>query len=123
MTLPSTLRSGSHALALLGPAARDAEAGDHLVEDEQRARLVGELAQVARKPSAGGDQAHVGREGSQDDRELVLGRSALHRLEVVPGHHDRVGRLRIGSRPATPVCPGWPAPEPASASSPSTCPW
>ena len=45
MTLPMTVRSGSDAGELLGAAGRDAEAGDDLVEDEQRAVGVGALAQ------------------------------------------------------------------------------
>ena len=39
---------GRDAVALLRAAAGDAEAGDHLVEDEQRARRVAELAQRLR---------------------------------------------------------------------------
>ena len=40
--LPEDGQIRRHAVALLGTAARDAEAGDHLVEDEERARRVAE---------------------------------------------------------------------------------
>ena len=43
--LPRIVRSGRDAEPLLRAAARDAEAGDHLVEDEQRSRRVAELSQ------------------------------------------------------------------------------
>ena len=51
---PSTVRSGRDAVELLRPTARDAEAGDHLVEDEQGAGRVAEGASASRKPGAGG---------------------------------------------------------------------
>ena len=44
---------GPDAEARLGAAGTDAEAGDHLVEDEQRAVGPGRLAEVLRKPATG----------------------------------------------------------------------
>jgi len=52
--LPSIVRSGVTPEALLGAAARDAEAGDDLVEDEQRARRVAHCRSGLEKSVGGG---------------------------------------------------------------------
>ena len=57
MTLPMTSRSGVHAGQLLGAAAGDAEAGDDLVEDEQRAgggRALAQQLEEARRRAGRG---------------------------------------------------------------------
>ena len=78
-----------HAGQLLRAARRDAEAGDHLVEDQQRVVAGAEVAQQLEEAGRGRDQAHVGRIGLDQHRgELVLGERGAHRLGIVPGHDD-----------------------------------
>ena len=70
------VKSGRTPARSWAPPRRDAEAGDDLVEDEQRAVGVGLLAQQLEEAGLRGDDAHVGREWLGDDRgELVLGRA------------------------------------------------
>ena len=73
---------------LLRATARDAEAADHLVEDQQRAGRVRPLAQQLQEAVPRRHEAHVGRQRlGEDRRELVsLGRRE-ERLGVVPRHH------------------------------------
>ena len=53
-----------HAEALLRAAQGEPEAGDHLVEDQQRAGRVAQLAHAARgSPEAGSSVAEVARDG------------------------------------------------------------
>ena len=86
-----------HAAALLRPARRDAEAGDDLVEDQQRAGVVGALAQQLQEAGLRGDEPHVRRVGLGDDRrQPVRARSRDERLRVVPRHHDRLLGGRLG---------------------------
>ena len=59
---------GQDAEALLGAAARDAEAGDHLVEDEQRAGGVAERAERLEEAGRGRDAAHVPGDRLDEDR-------------------------------------------------------
>ena len=76
---------GPHAVQLLRPAARDPEAGDHLVEDEQRARRVAERAQRLEEAGLRRDDAHVpGDRLDQDAREPL----------AVAGHGLRRPRRR-----------------------------
>ena len=106
------VRSGSHAVALLGAAAGDAEAGDHLVEDRAARRCrVGALAQQLEEPGCGRHDAHVGRHRLGDDRrELVaLGRRD-QRLGVVPGHDHGRRRGRRRDARGWPGSPAWPGP-------------
>src|SRR5690606_24650315 len=58
---------GPHAGALLGPAAGDPEAGDDLVEDEERADPVALGPQPLEEPGGGRDEAHVGGDRLDDD--------------------------------------------------------
>ncbi len=70
---------GFDAVQLLGAAAGDAEAGDHLVEDEQGAGLAGGLAEELEEAVGGWDDAHVGgdrlgQEGGDRDARRGRGR-------------------------------------------------
>jgi hypothetical protein len=58
----------------------DAEAGDHLVEDEQRAALVTELPHALEEPRCRRDDAHVPGDGLDEDAGRALDR-ALDALE------------------------------------------
>src|SRR5581483_4240082 len=83
------------AVPLLRTAARDAEAGDHLVEDEQRARGVAERAQRLEKAVDRRDDAHVPGDRLDDDRRepLAVAHDRLGcRVDVVVGADDRVAR-------------------------------
>ena len=88
---------GQDAEALLGAAAGDAEAGDHLVEDQQCARRVAERAQRLEEPGRGRHDAHVPGHRLDDDRgepfAVALDRGG-GRVEVVVGRDDGVGRRR-----------------------------
>ena len=70
--LPEDRQVGPDAEALLRAAAGDAEAGDHLVEDEQRARGVAERAQRLEEPGLRRDAAHVPGDRLDEDRGEVL---------------------------------------------------
>ena len=60
MILPRQVRSGVTPNSCCAPPGAGAKARDHLVEDQQRAVRVAERhAAPRRKPSAGGDHAHV----------------------------------------------------------------
>ena len=79
---------GEDAEALLGAAAGDAEAGDHLVEDQQRAGGVAERAQRLEEARRRRDDAHVPGHRLDDDRRRALRRSAR------PPPRSRRGRCR-----------------------------
>ena len=84
-----------HAEALLGAARSQAEPRDDLVEDEQRARRVTQLAQALEKARLGRYDTHVRGHGLDDDAGHlagVLGKQALDALEVVIGGEQGVGR-------------------------------
>ena len=66
------VRSGRTPYTLLRPAAGDAEAGDHLVEDEQRARRVAERPQRLEEAGLGRDDAHVPGHGLDEDAGQTL---------------------------------------------------
>ena len=78
---------------LLRPAARDAEAGDHLVEDEEGAGSVAQGPERFEEPRRGRDDAHVPRDRLDDHRRETLA-VALDRggsgVDVVVGGDDRV---------------------------------
>ena len=89
ITLPKHHRSGvtpDHAVA---PAGAEAEAGDDLVEDEERADGVAGGAQPLEEPGHRRDQVHVGRHRLDDD--------AGHPL-VERGHHVVGDDLGVGHR-------------------------
>ena len=81
ITLPSVVRSGVDAEALARAAGRDAEAGHHLVEDQQRAVLVGERAQRREEAGIGRDEARVADDRLDDDRGDAAGVLAQQRLD------------------------------------------
>ena len=94
-TLPNIDRSGVMPTRPCAPAGPSAEAGDHLVEDEQRARARCSGARSpARKPSAGRDEAHVGGDRLDEHRGEVGAVAVERRVErgvVVVGDDDGVG--------------------------------
>ena len=123
--LPEHRQVGADAEPLLRAAARDPEAGDHLVEDEQRARRVAELAQRLEEARRGRDDAHVPGDRLDDHAREALA-VALERpgggVDVVVRRDDRVRSGPAGT-PAVAGTPSVAGPEPASASSESACPW
>ncbi len=104
MTLPKVTRSGAHVasyarLELEPAAARDAEAGHDLVDDEQRAVRLRDAREPGVEARQRRDHAHVGGGGLGDDGGDVVavrGERGLDRGEVVVGQHDRLVRLRAG---------------------------
>ncbi len=102
MTLPKVTRSGvqrvvGSRLELEPAAAGDAEAGHHLVDDEERAVRLRDPGEGGVEAVARRDDAHVrGRGLGDDDGDLVavLGERGLDRGDVVVRQHDRVVRLR-----------------------------
>ena len=102
-------RSARHAEALLRAAEREAEAGPHLVEDQQRAARRAELlAGSARKPSRGASnvvgsritQAVSSSSASSTDCEIVVREGVGQRRDVASG----MPRLRSVTRDV-PVVP------------------
>ena len=109
------------------PAGRaGAEAGHHLVADEERAVPGAGLGEEGVEAGLGRDDAHVAGGGLGDqagDPVGVLGEDLLDRGPVVVGQHQR--QLGRGDRDAR-ACRGRRSvarPEPAEASSESTWPW
>ena len=73
----------------------EAEAGDHLVENQHRAVLAGELAQPLQTFARLLQQAIVGRQRFDDGRGDVLaglGERPFQRRDVTQRNHQRVGR-------------------------------
>ena len=113
--LPRSVRSGSDAVALLRAAARDAEARDHLVEDEQRAGRVAERAQRLEEARLGGTTPMFPATGSTMIAAslAVLGDGRGDRVDVVVRHDDRVVRATPPARRALAGMPSVATPEPA----------
>ena len=91
---------GRDAVALLGPTPRDAEAGDHLVEDEQRAARVAQHPQRLEESRRGRNDAHVARDGLDENRReplAVLRDGCSDGVDVVVGQHDRVAATPDGN--------------------------
>ncbi len=91
------------ALGLSGqaPAARGggAEAGEHLVPDQQRAVAAGDLAQERVEALGGLHDAHVAGHGLRDERGdalAVLGEHGLDGGAVVVVHHEGLGGGGLG---------------------------
>ena len=76
----------------LAAAPGDAEAGDDLVDDEQRAHTVALGPEALEEAGLRGDQAHVGRDGLDDHAGGVL----VELRHDVVGHDGRVGHGRLG---------------------------
>ncbi len=92
--LPEDRQVGPDAVALLGAAAGDAKAGDHLVEHEQRARDVAERAQRLQEAGLRRDAAHVAGHRLDEDRREVLAVALDRRcrkIDVVVVDDDGVG--------------------------------
>ncbi len=73
-----------------GPAASESEAGDDLIEQQERAGVVARLPHALEEPGAGSDQAHVrgdGLDGHDGDGLVDLGHD-------VERGHDGVGDRR-----------------------------
>ena len=74
MILPRQVRSGSTPKTSCAAAVAEAEAGDHLVEDEERAVLPRELAQALQEAGRRRHDAHVPGDRLDDDGgDLVRG--------------------------------------------------
>ena len=72
MILPNAVRSGVTPYTDPAPPYADPEAGDHLVEEEQRAVLVAERAEPFEEPRLRRHDAHVRGDGlDHDDRDLA----------------------------------------------------
>ena len=65
--LPKVLMSGCDAVILLASARGVTEAGDHFVQDQQRAVVLCELAKPLQISIARQDAAHVGHDRLGDD--------------------------------------------------------
>jgi hypothetical protein len=107
------------------PGRRDAEPGEHLVGDDERAVRVRELHERAVEAGLGGTTPMFAAAASTITAAMRSPCSAngrAHGVEVVVGQHERerrdvgghAGRAGQGERRE---------PEPASASRPSECPW
>jgi 6-phosphofructokinase 2 len=77
--------------ALGRPARSEAEAGDHLVEDQQRANVVTRRAQCLEEPGLGRHDTHVRRNRLDDDARHAL---VEHRDHVVRSDHGLGDGLR-----------------------------
>ena len=123
--LPQHGEVGQDAEPLLRAAAGDPEAGDHLVEDEERAGVVARRPQRLQEPRLGRNDAHVSRHWLDHDRGEALAVPLDGRGDgavVVVGADDRVGG-RASRHAGQAGMPSVANPEPASASSASAWPW
>jgi hypothetical protein len=87
------------------PGGRDAEAGHHLVADEQGTVLAGQLAQQLGEPRCRWDDAHVPGRGFGDqagDAVSVLSEDGADGVRVVVRDDERVG----SAGPGHPGCVG-----------------
>ena len=112
-----------HVEQLLRAAARDAEAADHLVEDQQRARRVAGSRSSSRNPARGGTNPMFAGSGSAITAATFV---VDDRLEALPRSFQGTTIVSAACAAVTPGEAGIPcvaSPEPASASRPSTCPW
>jgi hypothetical protein len=109
-----------------GMRSNDSEqAGDHLVEDEQRAVLRAPLAQVREEPRIGWDEAHVGGDRLDQHRgevAAVLRERRIDRGDVVVGRDDGIGDGALGDARGAGQAERRDA-APAATSSASRCPW
>ena len=123
MTLPKQERSGVTPKQVLRAAAADPEAGDHLVEDQERADAVALGPEAGEEPVGRRDEAHVGGDRFDDDarrrsrraRAPVVGRDR----RVGHGGRGHAGRARDAARRLGPSGDALPL----SARSASPWPW
>lgn len=116
---------GRDAKAGLRPAVFRAEAGDHLVDDEQRAGAVAQGAQALEKAFFRQDQTHVGRDGFHNDGREILAvqvKEIPDRAEVVVRREQGVAHGGFGT-PGVPGMDRVATPEPALARKESAWPW
>ena len=108
-----------------GAASRDAKAGDHLVEYEERTVLARDVAQQLKERLPLQQEAVVRRNGLDDHggnaRALALEERRDGRV-VVERQHARQPREVAAARPADDGLPNVTAPEPAATSRWSACP-
>ena len=104
-TLPKIERSGVMPKRACAPPSADPEAGDHLVEHEQRAVRVHALAQPVEETRRGRRRGpcsrRPARRAPRRSRRRARRSTRVERGEVVVGHDDRVGdRARRDARPS-----------------------
>ncbi len=97
---------GGDAEVFLRPAERQAETGHHLVEDQDRAGLVGDLTQAAQELRLGEDDALAALDDDSREIVLVLAHDLTHRLQVVIGRHQDERLEHIGHTAAISRCDG-----------------
>ena len=115
---------GGDARPLGGATEAEPEAGDDLVEEQQRADAVALGAQAGQEPVGRRDQAHVGGDRLDDDHGRVVVERRARRCRAprrCRPPHRRVTPAESGeaSVPSTPSA----TPEPAAASRASEWPW
>ena len=98
MILPSVVRSGVTPNTEPAPRVRDPEAGDHLVEQEQRPVFVAERAEPFEEPRFRRHHAHVRRDRLHDDHRDVapaFGEDRSDRVQIVERRGDGVPRRSL----------------------------
>jgi hypothetical protein len=91
--LPEDRQVRTDVVELLRTAPRDAEAGDHLVEDQQRSGSVAQPAQRGEEAALGRNDPHVPRDRLHDDRGKTFAVACNRlgdRVDVVVRRDDRV---------------------------------
>ena len=83
-----------HAVKLLRPTRCNAEARDHLVEDQQRTIPLGQLAKPREEPAERRNHSHVGRDRFDDHGGDLAGMRLEQRLDGSQVVVDRDQRLR-----------------------------
>ena len=103
MILPRVVRSGIDVVVTLSTAQGDAEAGHHLVQDQQGTELVTDGAQPFQEAGDRRDAVHVACDRLDDDTgdlAAVLGEGFTHRIQIVEdagqGVFGEIGRKRPG---------------------------
>ena len=119
MTLPNVVRSGVHVVLRLRATGAEPEAGDHLVEHQQRADPVALGAQPLEEAGRGSDDAHVGGDRLDEHRGHVVVELRAPRCTARPSSR----RPRSAGTPAVPGRPSVATPLPPAASSASVAPW
>ena len=92
MTLPKVVRSGRTSYLRLRATRAEPEAGDDLVEHEERADTVALGPQTVEEPGRWCDDTHVRRDRLDEHRGHLLVELGHH----VVGHHHRVGHGTVG---------------------------
>ncbi|MEJ7697406.1 MAG: hypothetical protein WKF78_12490 [Candidatus Limnocylindrales bacterium] len=107
--MPRVVRSGRTPKRAWRTTRGHAKAGDDLVEDEQRAIGVGQLAEILQEARHRGDDAHVGGHRLHDDRGDPPGMRARRRRRAAArslyGSTTVVAAAAVPGRPALPGMP------------------